>query len=139
VGVKGILTAADARIAADRGAAFVVLSNHGGRNLDTSPSPLEVALDIYENDPTLFQDVEIFADGGVRYGTDVLKLLALGVKAVGIGRPFMFSNVFGQPGVEKVIDIMKTEVAGDGANIGLASLKDINTDYVNWTPNNWYT
>lgn len=139
IGIKGILTAADARIAVERGVPLIVLSNHGGRNLDGSPSPLEVALEIYENDPSIFEQAEILADGGVRYGTDVLKLLSLGVKAVGIGRPFMYSNVFGQAGVEKVVDIMKTEVAGDGANIGLASLQSITPDYVNWNPNYWYS
>lgn len=139
IGIKGILSAADARIAVDRGVPLIVLSNHGGRNLDGSPSPLEVALEIYENDPSIFQEAEILADGGVRYGTDALKLLALGVRAVGIGRPFMFANVYGQEGVEKVIDIMKTEIAGDGANIGVADLKSINADYVNWSPNFWYS
>lgn len=139
IGIKGILTAADARIAVERGVPLIVLSNHGGRNLDGSPSPLEVALEIYETDPTLFDQAEFLADGGVRYGTDVLKLLSLGVKAVGIGRPFMYSNVYGQAGVEKVINIMKTEVAGDGANIGLDSLKSISPDYVNWNPNYWYS
>ncbi|KAH6652435.1 FMN-dependent dehydrogenase [Truncatella angustata] len=139
IGIKGILTAADARLAADNGVPLIVLSNHGGRNLDGSPSPLEAALEIYEKDPSLFQEIEILADGGVRYGTDVLKLLSLGVKAVGIGRPFMFSNVYGQEGVEKVIDIMNREVAGDGANIGIADLKQITPDYVNWSPNFWYS
>lgn len=139
IGIKGILTAADARIAVDRGVPLIILSNHGGRNLDGSPSPLEVALEIYENDPSIFQEAEILADGGVRYGTDVLKLLSLGVKAVGIGRPFMFSNVYGQEGVEKAINIMKTEIGGDAANIGVADLKAITPDYVNWSPNFWYS
>ncbi|KAK9780175.1 putative FMN-dependent dehydrogenase [Seiridium cardinale] len=139
IGIKGILTAADARLAVDHGVPLIILSNHGGRNLDGSPSPLEVALEIYENDPSIFQEAEILADGGVRYGTDALKLLSLGVKAVGVGRPFMFSNVYGQPGVEKVIKILKTEIAGDGANIGVADIKQITPDYVNWTPNYWYS
>ncbi|KAI1852787.1 hypothetical protein JX265_003273 [Neoarthrinium moseri] len=139
IGLKGIQSVADARLAVDHGVPFIILSNHGGRNLDGSPSPLEVALEIHETDPSIFQEIEVLADGGVRYGTDALKLLALGVKAVGIGRPFMFSNVYGQEGVEKVIDIMKTEIAGDAANIGVADLKSINPDYVKWQPNFWYT
>lgn len=139
IGIKGIQSAADARLAVDHGVPLIILSNHGGRNLDGSPSPLEVALEIYEKDPTIFQEAEVLADGGVRYGTDALKLLSLGVKAVGIGRPFMFSNVFGQPGVEKVISIMKTEMAGDAANIGVADIQAITPEYVNWTPNFWYT
>ncbi|KAI0124078.1 FMN-dependent dehydrogenase [Xylariales sp. AK1849] len=139
IGLKGILSAADARLAVNHGVPLIILSNHGARNLDGSPSALEVAIDIYNNDPSIFTEAEILADGGVRYGTDALRLLALGVKAVGVGRPFMFANVFGQPGVEKVIDIMKTELAGDGANIGVADLKAINASYVDWTPNNWYS
>lgn len=83
---KGITTVDDLRKAIAAGAKAVYLSNHGGRKLDGSPSPLEICLEIYESDPTLFQKIEIYADGGVRYGTDVLKLLAFGVKAVGLGR-----------------------------------------------------
>ena len=57
--------------------------------MDGAPSSFEVALEIHETDPDLFNQIEVYADGGVRYGTDVLKLLALGVKAVGIGRPMV--------------------------------------------------
>lgn len=80
--LKGIQNVQDARTAANHGVPAIILSNHGGRNLDGSPSPLEIALEIYQNDPAIFTDVEVLADGGVRYGTDALRLLALGVKAV---------------------------------------------------------
>lgn len=84
---KGIQNAEDAQIAVRNGAPAIYISNHGGRSLDGSPSSLEIALDIYENPPEVFTQTEVLADGGVRYGNDVLKLLALGVRAVGLGRP----------------------------------------------------
>lgn len=83
------MTVEDAQAAVKAGCKAIVLSNHGGRQLDGAPSSLEVALEIYETDPGLFKQIEVYADGGIRYGTDALKLLALGVKAVGIGRPMV--------------------------------------------------
>jgi isopentenyl diphosphate isomerase/L-lactate dehydrogenase-like FMN-dependent dehydrogenase len=137
--LKGILTAVDARKAVEAGAPAIVLSNHAGRNIDGSPSSLEIALEIHREDPSIFQETEVFADGGIRYGTDALRLLALGVKAVGLGRPFMYANVFGTDGVKKAIDILKQELASDAANLGVGNLKQIDSSYVDWTPNNWYT
>lgn len=137
--LKGIQSVEDARAAIDHNVPAIILSNHGGRNLDGSRSSLEVALDIYNEDPSIFQEIEVLADGGVRYGTDALRLLALGVKAVGLGRPFMFSNVFGEEGVAKAIDLMHTEVMNDAANLGVADIKAINASFVDWTPNHWYS
>ncbi|EFX04867.1 cytochrome mitochondrial precursor [Grosmannia clavigera kw1407] len=137
--LKGIMSAADARSAINHGVKAIILSNHGGRNLDGSPSSLEVALEIHNNDPSVFQDVEVLADGGIRYGTDALRLLSLGVKAVGIGRPIMFSNVFGEQGVTKAVGLLKNELLNDAANLGVADIKAINASYVQWTPNNWYS
>lgn len=128
--LKGILTIEDAQDAVDNGVPGIMLSNHGGRNLDGTPSTLEVALDIHQNAPELFDQIEIYADGGVRYGTDVLKLLALGVKAVGVARPFMFANVYGMEGVQTAIQILKREIAVDAANLGVADLARITADYV---------
>lgn len=129
---KGIQTVEDAREAVKAGCKAIFLSNHGGRQLDTSPSALEVALEIYQEAPEIFQQVEVLADGGVRYGSDVLKLLALGVKAVGLGRPFMYANVYGDKGVKKAIDILKYEILNDAANLGVTDLKKIGPEYVNW-------
>ncbi|KAG8623937.1 hypothetical protein KVT40_008913 [Elsinoe batatas] len=113
---KGIQNAEDAQLAVKNGAPAIYISNHGGRSLDGSPSSLEIALDIYENAPEVFEQVDVLADGGVRYGTDVLKLLALGVKA---------------PGVEKVISILKSEIISDAANLGVSDLKNIDTTFLN--------
>lgn len=137
---KGIQTVDDAREAIKHGAKAIFLSNHGGRQLDTSPSTLEVALEIYNEDPSIFKQVEVFADGGVRYGTDVLKLLALGVKAVGVGRPFMYANIYGAAGVARAIEMLKYELANDAANLGVADLKKIGPEFVNWrSVNAWFS
>lgn len=137
--LKGVQTAAVAKAAIEHKVPAIVLSNHGGRNLDGSPSALEVAIEMYQEDPTMFQKIEVYADGGVRYGTDALRLLALGVRAVGVGRPFMYANAFGQPGVEKVAQILKSELTGDSANLGVPDLKKIDADVVNWQQNGWYS
>ncbi|KAE8153358.1 S-2-hydroxy-acid oxidase [Aspergillus avenaceus] len=137
--LKGIQSVEDVKLAIEHGAPAVILSNHGGRQLDSTPSPLEVALEIYEEDPTIFQKIEIYADGGIRYGADVLKLLALGVKAVGLGRPFMFANVYGVDGVKHAIQLLKHEIAIDAANLGVSDLKKIDTSYIKWTNNGWFS
>ncbi|EKG10052.1 FMN-dependent dehydrogenase [Macrophomina phaseolina MS6] len=135
---KGIMSVEDAKKAVEIGAPAIFLSNHGGRQLDGVPSPLEIALEIHERAPEVFKQTEVFADGGVRYGADALKLLALGVKAVGLGRPFMYSNVFGQEGVAKAIDLFKRELAIDAANLGVPDIKKIDTRYVDYKFNDWY-
>lgn len=137
--LKGIQTVADARAAIDNGVPAIILSNHGGRNLDGSPSSLEIALEIYNEDPSIFQQIEVLADGGIRYGTDALRLLALGVKAVGLGRSFMYANVYGVEGVKKAVQIMRTELMNDAANLGVGDIKKINASYVDWKPNFWYS
>lgn len=134
-----------------------MLSNHGGRQLDGSPSPFEVAIELRQKAPEVFKQTEVLVDGGVRYGTDVLKLLALGVKGVGLGRSFMYANVFGQEGVEKAIEMLKHEIAIDAGNLGVGDLSKIDTSYVSvslqlqssltltndeqvsWTPNHWFS
>ncbi|CAG8952663.1 hypothetical protein HYFRA_00009772 [Hymenoscyphus fraxineus] len=140
--IKGIMTVEDAQLAVDNGAPAIVLSNHGGRQLDGSPSSLEVALEIHEQAPEIFQKIEVYADGGVRYGADALKLLALGVKAVGIGRPMMYANAYGAEGVLHAINILKKELALDAGNMGIADLKKIDASYMKWNSaasNGWYS
>lgn len=137
--LKGIMTVEDARLAVQHGASAIVLSNHGGRNVDTSPSGLEVAWELHTEAPEIFKQIEVYADGGVRYGTDVLKLLALGVKAVGLGRPFMYANVYGAEGVKRAIDMLNLEVANDAAHLGLASIHDVTPEHFKWSPNYWYS
>ncbi|KFA73942.1 hypothetical protein S40288_00950 [Stachybotrys chartarum IBT 40288] len=129
--LKGITTVEDALTAVERGVPAIWLSNHGARQVDHSPSPLEIAYEIYRNAPQVFSQVEVLADSGVRYGSDVLKLLALGVKAVGLGRPFMYSNVYGLEGPQKVIEILKSEILQDAAQIGITDLSNIDPKRLN--------
>jgi isopentenyl diphosphate isomerase/L-lactate dehydrogenase-like FMN-dependent dehydrogenase len=131
--LKGIGNVEDVKLAVKNGVKAVILSNHGGRQLDTTEPALVTALQIHNENPELFEQIEILADGGVRYGADVLKLLALGVKAVGLGRPFMYANIFGQPGIERVIELLKHEIAIDAGNLGVPDLHEINADYVSTT------
>lgn len=128
---KGILTVQDAKIAVEHGVPGILLSNHGARQLDGAPSSSEVALAIHREAPEIFQQTEVYADGGIRYGTDVLKLLSLGVKAVGIARPFMYANVYGLEGVKWAIKLLKRELLVDAANLGVPDLSHINASYVN--------
>lgn len=128
--LKGILTVSDAQDAVKNGVKAIMLSNHGARQLDGSPSSLEVALEIRQKAPEIFSQLEVYADGGVRYGTDILKLLALGVRAVGLGRPFVYANVFGIEGVRHAIDLLNREVTVDAANLGVTNLHEINASYV---------
>ncbi|KAF8852560.1 FMN-linked oxidoreductase [Acephala macrosclerotiorum] len=112
---------------------------HTFQNLTSLPIIPKVALEIHEKAPEVFTQIEVYADGGVRYGADVLKLLSLGVKAVGLGRPFMFANTYGQKDVEKAIGLLKHEIAIDAGNLGVGDLKKINPSFVSWTNNNWYS
>merc|ERR1712098_840190 len=137
--LKGIMTVEDAQLAYDNGVKAIILSNHGARQLDGAPSSLEAACEIHAEAPELFKQMEIYADGGVRYGSDVLKLLALGVKAVGLGRSFMYANCYGTEGVAKAISILKREISIDAANLGVGDLKKIDPSYVKWENNNWWS
>lgn len=128
--LKGILTVEDTRMAVEKGVDAIVLSNHGARHLDGAPSPLSVALAIHDESPELFQQIEIYADGGVRYGVDVLKFLALGVKAVGLGRSFMYANIYGKEGVERAISILKQEVFLGAVNLGITNLSQLNSSWL---------
>lgn len=105
--IKGIQTAADTRKALgylDSGVKGVFLSNHGGRSLDTSPPGIVTLLECWKVCPEVFRKLEIYVDGGIRRGTDVVKAIALGAKAVGIGRPFLYSLSYGEEGVRRLID-----------------------------------
>ncbi|KAI1763537.1 FMN-dependent alpha-hydroxy acid dehydrogenase [Hypoxylon sp. FL1150] len=133
--LKGIQTVEDAQKAVEHGVPAVYLSNHGGRQIDSARATLDIALEIHRQAPEVFSQLEVYADGGVRYGADVVKLLALGDRAVGVGRPFMFANVYGTEGVGRAIEMLKHEVAIDAANAGVADLKKIDPSIVDWTPN----
>ena len=127
---KGITTVEDAKIAVAKGAPAIILSNHGGRHLDGAPSALQTALWIHDEAPEIFQQTEVLADGGVRYGGDIIKLLALGVKAVGLGRSFMYANIYGTPGAERAIQLLRKEIFLDAVNLGITDMKQLNSSWV---------
>jgi isopentenyl diphosphate isomerase/L-lactate dehydrogenase-like FMN-dependent dehydrogenase len=105
--VKGVLTPEDARLAAEHGAAGVVVSNHGGRQLDTVPSGAEALPSVAE---AVGDRLDVLVDGGIRRGTDVLKALALGARAVMVGRPVIWGlAVNGEQGARTVLDLIVAE------------------------------
>jgi 4-hydroxymandelate oxidase len=121
--VKGILTGEDARLAAEHGAAGVIVSNHGGRQLDGAITAIDALPEIVE---AVGGKLDVLADGGVRRGTDVLKLLALGAKVVMIGRPVQWGlAVDGEAGAKAVLDLLRTEFDIAMALTGCRSIADI--------------
>jgi L-lactate dehydrogenase (cytochrome) len=102
--LKGIQTAEDAKRAAEIGVDGIYLSNHGGRQIDYGPSSIRTLLEIRTFCPEILSKVEIYLDGGIRRGADVLKALCLGATAVSLGRPFMYAlGAYGSEGVVKAI------------------------------------
>ena len=102
--VKGVLTGADARLAAEHGAAGVVVSNHGGRQLDTVLSGADALVEVVD---AIGDRIDVLVDGGVRRGTDVLKALALGARAVLVGRPVLCGLALdGAAGAQRVLEIV---------------------------------
>jgi len=124
--IKGIMTPDDAQLAVNSGADAIVVSNHGGRVLDHAPGSADVLQDIAD---TVKGKITILADGGVRSGGDVLKLLALGADAVMIGRPFSIAAIGGlQEGVEKYIDTITTELQQTMVLTGSPSAASVDKD-----------
>jgi len=120
--IKGILSAEDARIARDHGVQGIIVSNHGGRQLDGAVAPLRVLASIVAACPEL----PVMMDSGVRRGSDVLKAVALGAKLVFAGRPFAYAAaVGGEAGVAHAIGILKQEVSRNMAMLGISSLGEL--------------
>ncbi|HWB22989.1 MAG TPA: alpha-hydroxy acid oxidase, partial [Gaiellaceae bacterium] len=106
--VKGVLTAEDARLACEYGAAAIVVSNHGGRQLDGVSATIDALSEVVE---AVDGRIEVLVDGGIRRGTDVLKALALGARAVLIGRPALWGLVVdGEAGVSHVLELLRAEI-----------------------------
>jgi L-lactate dehydrogenase (cytochrome) len=127
--IKGIQTWEDALLCHQYGV-HPWLSNHGGRQLDSAPSALETLLDIREFCPVVLQECEVLVDGGITRGSDIVKAIALGARAVGIGRGFLYAMVFGQRGVEKAMEILKHEIETTLALIGVMSVDELGPQHV---------
>jgi isopentenyl diphosphate isomerase/L-lactate dehydrogenase-like FMN-dependent dehydrogenase len=126
--VKGILTGEDAALACDHGVAGIVVSNHGGRQLDSVPASLDV---LEEVAGAVGGRAEVLLDGGARRGTDALKALALGARAVLIGRPMLWGlAVAGEDGVTDVLRMFQDEIQLGLALLGCASPADVSRAHV---------
>ncbi|EMD33162.1 hypothetical protein CERSUDRAFT_118224 [Gelatoporia subvermispora B] len=129
--LKGVQSWADAFEAYDRGLAGVVLSNHGGRQLEFARSGLEMLVEVTQHFKqkrgiTFPNDkFQLFVDGGVRRATDVIKAVALGATAVGLGRPFLYASAYGQPGVERAMQILHDEFEMNMRLLGARTIKDL--------------
>jgi L-lactate dehydrogenase (cytochrome) len=126
--IKGVLCAEDARRAVGIGASAVIVSNHGGRQLDGAPAPIEVLAEIVD---AVAGQAEVILDGGVRRGSHVLRALALGATACMMGRPYLFGLAAGgQAGVERVLALLRAEIERDLILAGRPQLGDIDRSLV---------
>jgi L-lactate dehydrogenase (cytochrome) len=124
--VKGIGRADEARRAVDAGASAISVSNHGGNNLDGTPAPIRVVSEVAD---AVGDQVEVLMDGGIRRGSDVVKALALGAKAVMIGRAYLWGLAAnGQGGVENVLDILRMGIDSTLLGLGKASIGELSRD-----------
>jgi 4-hydroxymandelate oxidase len=121
--LKGILAAEDARLAADAGVDAIIVSNHGGRVEDDGLSTIEALPEIID---AVGGRMPVLVDSGFRRGTDIIKALAIGANAVCIGRPYLWGlGAFGQPGVERVLEILRAETRAAMQQVGAPSLKHL--------------
>jgi isopentenyl diphosphate isomerase/L-lactate dehydrogenase-like FMN-dependent dehydrogenase len=132
--VKGVLTADDARRSVDEGAAAISVSNHGGRQLDCVSPSLRALPEVVK---AVHGQVEILLDGGVRRGTDVVKALCMGARAVLCGRAYAYGLAAGgEAGVDRAIEILRADVDRTLRLLGCASVQELDRSYVD-VPRNW--
>jgi L-lactate dehydrogenase (cytochrome) len=134
--VKGVHTADDARCAMDEGADAVVVSNHGGRQLDGVPGSLQALPEVIE---AVNGRIEVLMDGGIRRGADVAKALSIGARAVLIGRAYAWAlGAAGGPGVARAIEILKTDLVRTMRLLGCDAVRNLDSSYVDM-PVSWRT
>ncbi len=132
--VKGVLTGEDARRAIDHGAAALSVSNHGGRQLDGVPASLRVLPEVVK---AVNGQIEVWMDGGIRRGTDIVKALCLGAKAVLCGRAYAYGlAAAGEAGVVRAIEILRTDLERTLRLLGCRSVAELDRSYVN-VPKSW--
>jgi 4-hydroxymandelate oxidase len=126
--LKGIVTSEDAELSVKNGIDGILLSNHGGRGEDNGRSTIDALPEILV---AVNGQIPVFIDGGFRRGTDVVKALALGAKAVGVGRPYLWGlGAFGEEGVERVLEIMRTETRVAMQQCGVKAISELNPNFV---------
>jgi 4-hydroxymandelate oxidase len=120
---KGVMTGEDAHLAVEHGVDAIVCSNHGGRQLDSSMASLDALPDVVD---AVGGRVEVLFDGGIRRGTDVLKALALGARAVLIGRPVFWGlGTGGAPGLQRLVELIRGELISAMGHTGVTSVRDV--------------
>jgi L-lactate dehydrogenase (cytochrome) len=128
--LKGIMSVADARRAVDIGATAIMVSNHGGRQLDGSRAPFDQLAEIVD---AVGDRIEVICDGGIRRGSHVLKALSVGAKACSGGRFYLYAlAAAGQPGVERAVGKLQAEIQRDMKLMGARSLADLGRDNLRW-------
>lgn len=126
--IKGLQTTADALDAVESGATAVIVSNHGGRQLDGASATIDLVADIVD---TLGDRTEVIHDGGVRRGSHIVKALAMGATACMTGRPYLYGlAAYGQTGVRRVLELLKAETERTMALVGCASLDELSRDHI---------
>ena len=131
--LKGVMSVEDAKKAIDIGCTAIMISNHGGRQLDGSRAPFDQLAEIVD---AVGDKIEVILDGGVRRGTHVLKALSLGAKACSFGKGYLFALAAGgQKGVEKILENMKTEINRDMKLMGCRSLNELNRSKIIYRKN----
>lgn len=126
--IKGIQCVDDARLAVDAGVQAIALSNHGGRQLDSAPSPVELIAPVRD---AIGDSVELYCDGGIRRGSDIVKAVALGADAAMIGRAYLYAlGAAGERGVDWVLDFLDAGVRQTMALVGAKTIKDIGPELV---------
>ncbi|XDG06891.1 hypothetical protein ABKA04_006506 [Annulohypoxylon sp. FPYF3050] len=132
--LKGLQTHEDAFLASRYAPQVkaIILSNHGGRALDTAPPAVHTLLEIRKYCPQVFEKIEVWVDGGIKRGTDVVKALALGARAVGIGRAALFGlGAGGQEGVERTFEILKAETETCMRLLGVQNVSELGPRHIN--------
>ncbi|KAI0146189.1 glycolate oxidase [Xylariaceae sp. FL1272] len=136
--LKGVQTVEDAVLAYDHGVEGIVLSNHGGRSLDFAQAPILTLLEIRKHAahllaPHVREKFQVFIDGGFRRGTDILKALALGATAVGIGRPFLYSMCadYGEAGLKRLVQMLRFEIETSMALAGATTVDELVPELIN--------
>lgn len=133
--IKGLLTGDDASRAADEGAAAVIISNHGGRQLDTANATLRALPEIVQ---AVDGRCEVLLDGGIRSGIDVIKALSLGARAVMVGRPWLYGlGVGGQDGIEAVLKVLRDGLVRNMGLLGVKKVSELDESFVN-APKEWF-
>lgn len=129
--LKGVMTPEDARQAAAIGCTGIVLSNHGGRQLDGSRTPFDQLSEVVD---AVEHRLDVMMDSGIQRGTHVLKALSLGAKAVGIGRGYLYAlAAAGQPGVERALSLLRAEIERDMKLMGVTKIADLSRDNLRFT------